>query len=308
MNTEVINLTQVRVNEQNPRTITRNKLEKLIDSVLVFPKMLELRPIVLDNSNVALGGNMRYRAISEIADMTPEDAVERVTRLARGGHRTEAEVQRLVDYWREWKKAPTATIARASDLSEEEQREFVIKDNVGFGEWDFDMLAHEWDIEDLQSWGMDLWTEDGSETTESKESTKEVKETEKLSSLDFTGMYYEPRNIPSLTLPDCVDMSKYEAKLSVIEESNLTEEQKDAMRILAYRFIKINFEAVANYYQFNATDEEKSVLERLRTVLVDGSVDGFIEDDLIRIREDMMGADDGWRTDKVSGYNYGRGE
>ena len=203
MNTEVINLTQVRVNERNPRTISKEKLEKLIDSVLVLPKMLELRPIVLDNSNVALGGNMRLCALTEVSRMDPEAITERVTRLARGGRRTGAEIQALVDYWREWAKAPTATIARASDLSEEEQREFVIKDNVGFGEWDFDMLAHEWDIEDLQSWGMDLWTEDGSGTTESKEYTKEVKETEKLSSYDFTGMYYEPRNIPSLTLPLC---------------------------------------------------------------------------------------------------------
>lgn len=297
MNTEVVNLTQVRVNERNPRTISKEKLEKLIDSILVFPKMLELRPIVLDNSNVALGGNMRYRALSEIANMAPEDAVERATRLARGGHRTEAEVQRLVDYWREWLQEPTATIVRAANLSEEEQREFVIKDNVGFGYWDFDMLTNEWNIKDLEDWGMDLCvaSEEEGEGDDGGGDTRT--ETEKLSSLEFTGMYYEPVNTPALTLKECVDTSKYEAKLQVIESSDLSEEQKIMMRTFAYRFIKINFEAVANYYQFNASEEEKRVLERLRTVLVDGSIDGFIEDDLIRVREDAMSSDDSWRED-----------
>lgn len=89
----------------------------------------------------------------------------------------------------------------------------------------------------------------------------------------------------------------------MIEESSLSAEQKEIMKMFAYRFLKINFEAVASYYAFNATEEEQKVIERLRMVLVDGSVDGFIEDDLLRIREDVMNTDLDWQTQKISGYD-----
>lgn len=131
-------------------------------------------------------------------------------------------------------------------------------------------------------------------------------ETKRLSTLEFSGMYYEPKEQPKLSLSDCVDFEKYNAKVEVIESSSLSREMKDVMRLFAYRFLKINFEAVANYYAFNATEEEKRVIERLRMVLVDGSIDGFFEDDLIRIREDVMASDTSWQTDHVTGYDYER--
>lgn len=86
-----------------------------------------------------------------------------------------------------------------------------------------------------------------------------------------------------MKLRDCIDTSKYEAKMQAIAEMNLPEETKEVMRLFAYRFIKIDFENVANYYAFNASEDEKQAIERLRLVLVDNSINGFINDDLLRV-------------------------
>ena len=82
MNTNSVKLTQVKVNSDNPRTITNDKLNKLINSLLVFPKMLSIRPVVVDNKMVALGGNMRLQALKHIAKMTPEELGERLATIA----------------------------------------------------------------------------------------------------------------------------------------------------------------------------------------------------------------------------------
>ena len=78
----------------------------------------------------------------------------------------------------------------------------------------------------------------------------------------------------------------------MIEESGLSDKQKEVMKLFAYRFLKINFEGVANYYAFNASEEEKRVIERLRMVLVDSGVEGFIEDDLLKVRGVVMDEED----------------
>lgn len=157
MKAEKVRLSQIAVNSDNPRTISEEKYGKLINSILTLPKMLEIRPIVVDDKMVALGGNMRYRALSAIADMSVEAMTERLSALNDFQKKTQAEQEALVAYWQGWMEQPTATVIKASDLSEAEQREFVIKDNVGFGDWDMDMLANEWDIDELRDWGMDLW-------------------------------------------------------------------------------------------------------------------------------------------------------
>lgn len=161
MKTEIVKLSQIQVNGANPRKITDEKFDKLINSILVLPKMLELRPIVVDDTFVALGGNMRYRALVAIEGMEVEELAQRLAGLRDYQKKTEAERQRLVDYWGEWKASPTAPIIKASELSEDERREFIIKDNVGYGDWDMDALANEWDAADLDSWGLDVWQDTG---------------------------------------------------------------------------------------------------------------------------------------------------
>lgn len=120
---EKVKLSEVKSNPNNPRLIKDEKFSKLVKSIKEFPKMLEIRPIVVNDEMVVLGGNMRLKACKEAG----------------------------------LKEIP---IIKASDLTEEQQREFIIKDNVGFGEWDWDLLANEWDTDLLEEWGLDLNIED----------------------------------------------------------------------------------------------------------------------------------------------------
>lgn len=161
MKTETVKLSQIQVNGANPRTISKEKFDKLINSILVLPKMLELRPIVVDDTFVALGGNMRCRALTAIESMSVDELAQRLSGLSDYQKKIEAEKQRLVEYWGKWKETPTAPVIKASELSEDERKEFIIKDNASFGSWDMDVLANEWDSKDLDDWGVDVWQDNG---------------------------------------------------------------------------------------------------------------------------------------------------
>lgn len=180
MQTEQVKLSQVTVNTANPRTISKEKFDKLINSILVLPKMLELRPVVTDDTMVALGGNMRYRALSAIADMRLEQILSRLGEMRDFQKKTEAERDTLARYWEAWLSNPVVPIVKANTLSADEQQEFIIKDNVGYGEWDMDALANEWPVEDLVDWGLDLWEDpkdgeggSGMQTNSAKDGSKD---------------------------------------------------------------------------------------------------------------------------------------
>jgi hypothetical protein len=126
-----MNIKQIKPNTNNPRIIKGDKFKKLVQSIKDFPEMLELRPIVIDENNIVLGGNMRLRACTEAG---------------------------LTD----------VPVKVAKGLTEEQKKEFIVKDNVGFGEWDWDILANEWDSVQLEGWGMDNWLNmDDIETSDS---------------------------------------------------------------------------------------------------------------------------------------------
>lgn len=156
------------------------------------------------------------------------------------------------------------------DLDSKEGREMALADNataVADIEWDATAVKEiegEFEIEP-EDWGVVL------------------KETELLSKVEFTDVYYEPKEKPDLNLADCIDMSLYEKKMEAIDSMGLPKDVRDTMELLARRFIKIDFQRVADYYAFNANDREKDAIERLRLVLVDGAIDGFIEDGLLRV-------------------------
>ena len=156
MKTETVKLSQVQVNTANPRTITNEKFQKLVNSVLALPKMLELRPIVVDNMMVALGGNMRYRALTAISDLSEDELKSRLFSIKDVQKKTEGEQQALLTHWLRWRDSPTAIIIKASELTDEEQREFIIKDNIGYGDWDTDSLTAQWDNEELVDWGIEF--------------------------------------------------------------------------------------------------------------------------------------------------------
>lgn len=154
---KTIKLSQIKVNAENPRTITGDKFQKLVNSILVFPKMLGVRPIVINKQYKALGGNMRTNALNYISKLTIQQIEERLAGLADYQRMTDGEKRVLTKYWEAWLDNPTVLVNVAEKLSPSEQQQFIIKDNVSSGNWDFDKLANAFDEKDLGDWGMDVW-------------------------------------------------------------------------------------------------------------------------------------------------------
>lgn len=155
MKTEKIKLSQININARNPRKISDKQLERHVRSILIFPEMQTLRPIVIDETYTALGGNMRYRALTAISEKSPAEINMMLANGCKGyAQKTEAERQNLRDYWAAWLADPTAIIVRADQLTEEQKREFIIKDNVAFGEWDDETLTEDFDPDELLDWGL----------------------------------------------------------------------------------------------------------------------------------------------------------
>ena len=115
---EIRKISEVKLNPNNPRLIKDDKFKKLVQSIKDFPEMINIRPIVVNQDMIILGGNMRYKACKEAG----------------------------------LKEIPIIK----TDLTEEQQREFLIKDNTSGGEWDWEVLANEWDTDQLEAWGLDL--------------------------------------------------------------------------------------------------------------------------------------------------------
>lgn len=154
---KTIKLSQIKVNAENPRTITGDKFQKLVNSILVFPKMLGVRPIVINKQYKALGGNMRTNGLNYISKLTIQQIEERLSGLADYQRMTDGEKRVLTKHWESWLGNPTVLVNVAEKLSPSEQQQFIIKDNVSFGNWDFDKLANAFDEKDLGDWGMDVW-------------------------------------------------------------------------------------------------------------------------------------------------------
>ena len=116
---EKLNIAAIKPNEENPRFITDSKFKKLVKSIKDFPEMLEARPLVIDEDNVVLGGNMRLKALKAAGVF--EIPVKRV------------------EGW-----------------TAEQKKEFIIKDNLGYGEWDWELVANIWEVEEIAEWGLDI--------------------------------------------------------------------------------------------------------------------------------------------------------
>lgn len=119
MKIENTKITNVKMNPNNPRVIKDDKFKKLVKSIKDFPEMLEVRPIVVDDDMVVLGGNMRLKACLEAG-------------------------------------LKEVAIIKFENLSEDKKKEFIVKDNVGYGEWDWDIINNEWEVEELEEWGLDV--------------------------------------------------------------------------------------------------------------------------------------------------------
>ena len=152
MNPQLVNINDLKVNPGNPRHIRKDKFKKLKNNIQTLPVMMKMRPIVVDETMTVLGGNMRLRACKSLG----------------------------------WEKV---YITKGEELSEDEKKQFIVLDNVGFGDWDWDVFANEveWDVEKLEDWGLNV---------------PAVKNTALLSELEYQSVYYEPTEKPHITLSD----------------------------------------------------------------------------------------------------------
>mgnify|MGYP003116695236 FL=1 len=140
---QLIKINKIKSNPNNPRIIKDFKFKKLVNSIKKFPQMLEKRPIIVDENYMVLGGNMRTKACKEAG---------------------------LKEVW----------IDIAKGWTKEQKKEFIIKDNVGFGEWDWDILANSWDAEKLNDWGLDVWQPEDINLDEFFEDATEAEKTNQL--------------------------------------------------------------------------------------------------------------------------------
>jgi hypothetical protein len=174
MTIEKISIELVKMNKDNPRTIKGDKFKKLVKSIKEFPEMLEIRPIVVDDDMIVLGGNMRLKACLEAG-------------------------------------LKEVHIIKFKDLTEEKKKEFIVKDNVGYGEWDFDLLLKDWNKEDLIDWGLDV---------------KEKKEEDLIGDVEFAEELLLEHNYIVLYFDNLMDYEVAMDKLDIKKVKNFSETRK----------------------------------------------------------------------------------
>lgn len=212
-----VKISEIKKNPENPRFIKNDKFKKLVKSVKDFPKMLELRPIVVNPEMIILGGNMRYEACKEAG---------------------------LEEVW----------IKIADELTQEEEKEFIIKDNSSFGEWDWDVLANEWDQEKLLDWGIDLKVDD--------------KKTDDIYSKKINAPLYEPKGIKP-EIENLFDYIKYtQICKSIDNNESLNEKEKKFLKLAATRHIVFDFSKIADYYS-HSIKEVQEEFEKNALVIID---------------------------------------
>lgn len=211
---ESLPISKVRPNSKNPRYIKDEKFKKLVQSLRDFPEMANVRPIVVNTEMVVLGGNMRLKAMQEAG----------------------------------WQEVPVKVV----DWPEEKQREFIIKDNVGFGEWDWDELANTWDAEELNEWGLDVPSQD--------------EEDEAYTSKIETPIY-EPKN-EKPNESQLYDRTIYDRLIKEIDSSDLSSEQKDFLKLAATRHIEFDYRKIADFYA-HSSNELQSLMENSALVIID---------------------------------------
>ncbi len=228
-----VKLSEIKLNPNNPRLIKDDKFKKLVNSIKEFPEMLKIRPIVVNSDMVILGGNMRYKACKEAG-------------------------------------MKEVSIIIADNLTEDQQREFLIKDNVSGGEWDWEVLSNEWDSEQLEGWGLEIPDFEVDEVLEGEDI--DINEL-----FDIEIPFYKPSDvIPEIS--DLANLNKVKQLIIKIESLDISNDLKDLLKIRASFFADFNFQKIADYYSSN--DYVKEVFEDLGMVILapkEALKKGFIE-------------------------------
>lgn len=226
MKIETVKISAVKSNPNNPRIIKDDKFKKLVTSIKEFPQMLNIRPIVVNDEMIVLGGNMRLK-----------DCIEAGLK--------------------------EVAIIKASELTPEQQNEFIIKDNVGFGEWDWSELANAWDDEKLVEWGLDLPI------------TKDLNEQDLF---DIEIPFYTPSEIKP-EINELANLDKTKELIKKIDLLKVDNELKEVLKMRASFFTDFNFQKIADYFH-KENKEVQEVFKDLGLVILapkEALERGFIE-------------------------------
>lgn len=226
-------LKELKPNPDNPRSITKAQFEKLKKSIEEFPEMLSLRPIIIDDDNIVLGGNMRLKVLEEMG---------------------------YTDLPDEWVK-------RASSLTKEQKREFIIKDNIPFGEWDWEILANEWEPELLNDWGLTVPDENEGPTYSNK----------------IEAPNYEPLN-EKPDVKTLYDIERYKKLCEAIDKSKATKDEKEFLKLAAGRHIVFNYSWIADYYA-HSDKMVQELMEQSALVIID--FDKAIKEGYVELTEQL---------------------
>ena len=216
-------LKDLRSNPQNPRTLKDTSFKKLLNKILVYPRLLEKNKITFDSEqqNVILGGNMRFKTLKYICSTYRPDDIETAIKTAQNALNIDSDdlLKNSVSVFSELietETLPKSWTQDAKGLSEEEKTAFIIIDNVSDGDWDFDVLANNWDIE-LSEWGLVDYTEDGI----SEEATDFFYNTE------ITSPTYEPKQEFKPKENELYNLDYYNKLIKSIEANDsLSEEER----------------------------------------------------------------------------------
>lgn len=252
----------------------------MVKSLLLLPKGLYYRPVVVDDRNIALAGNMRLRALKYIHELGFDDLAEILRASYRFRHFDEAKQSALLNYWREWQMHPTVPTLYASELDEDEQQQFIIKDNLSFGTFDIDMLANEYDIAAIIDDGFDIdllpkighrgsWPRqmgiDPNDITGRRcggDGEADEHYTHKI-----TSPVYEPKN-EKPDLSTLTDSGRTDELLAKIEASNVSPDEKEFLRQAARTAYGVRLRQVADYYA-HASKEMQELMEDSALVIID---------------------------------------
>jgi len=234
-----LEINKLKPNKANPRIIKDKKFKKLIKSIKEFPEMLDLRPIVVAEDMTILGGNMRYKACIDAG----------------------------------LKEVPV-TIAKG--LTDAQKQEFIVKDNVGFGEWEWDMLANEWDSVQLAEWGLDVW-ENQDDVIEEEDETYTRK---------IVAPTYEPKN-KKPELEDLFNTDKADELIHKIKQAKLSEEETLFLSHCALRHTVYDYSKIADFYAHSSKEIQK-LMEDSALVIID--FDKAIENGYVKLTKEIASA------------------
>ena len=223
-------LSEIKANPNNPRVIKDERFKKLVKSIKEFPKMMELRPMVVDSENIVLGGNMRLKALKELG----------------------------------YKEVPDEWVKSADSLTDDEKRRFIIADNVGFGEHDWDALTEGWDLDELSDWGLDVPV------------LRDEIDMDDLFNIELP--FYTANEIKP-NIFELADTDKMDELVHNIDMLHVDEPLKKILKARASFFVDFNFQKIADFYHHSNPGERK-IFEQLGLVIMapkEALRNGFID-------------------------------